>query len=60
LWSFDDAGGLRFKNRVYVPPEPALRAELLKTYYDDPLVGHFGRVKIVELLARSYYWLNME
>jgi transposase InsO family protein len=59
-WSFDDAGGLRFKNRVYVPPEPALRAELLKTYHDDPLAGHFGRAKTVELLARSYHWLNME
>jgi transposase InsO family protein len=59
-WSIDHAGGLRFKNRVYVPPEPALRAELLKTYHDDPLAGHFGRAKTVELLTRSYHWLHME
>jgi transposase InsO family protein len=59
-WSIDQAGGLRFKNRVYVPLEPALRAELLKTYHDDPLAGHFGRAKTLELLARSYHWLNIE
>jgi transposase InsO family protein len=59
-WSVDQAGGLRFKNRVYVPLEPALRAELLKTYHDDPLAGHFGRAKTLELLARSYHWLNIE
>jgi hypothetical protein len=43
-----------------VPLELALRAELLKTYYDDPLAGHFGRAKTLELLVRSYYWLNIE
>jgi hypothetical protein len=43
-----------------MPPEPALRAKLLKTYHDDPLAGHFRRAKIVELLTRSYYWLHLE
>jgi hypothetical protein len=43
-----------------VPLEPALRAELLKMYYDDPLAGHFGRAKTLELLAWSYHWLNIE
>ena len=59
-WRFDDAGVLRFKTRVYVPLEPALRAELFKLYHDDPLAGHFGRAKTLELLSWLYYWLNIE
>jgi hypothetical protein len=52
--------GVRFKNCLYVLLEPALRAELLRLYYDDPLAGHFGRAKTLELLTRLYYWPNME
>jgi transposase InsO family protein len=47
---------LRHKGKLYVPPEPALREELMKVHHDDALAGHFGAKKTVELLTRKYYW----
>ena len=34
----------------------AMRAELLKEYYDSSIAGHIGFCKILKLLKRSYYW----
>jgi hypothetical protein len=59
-WVFDSQGILRHKGRLYVPPEPSVRAEILQIHHDDPLAGHFGRAKTLELIARKYFWLNME
>ena len=39
-----------------MPAEPALRSEILKQNHDDPLAGHFGRNRILELIRRKYYW----
>jgi hypothetical protein len=59
-WTFEEGHGLRYNNRIFVPPEPAIRAELLKIHHDDPLAGHFGKMKTLELLSRAYFWLQME
>jgi len=44
---------------VYIPSEPAVIAELLRKYHDDPLAGHFGETKTHALLKRYYYWPQM-
>jgi hypothetical protein len=40
--------------------EPALRAELLRLYHNNPLARHFRRAKTLKLLTRLYYWPNIE
>lgn len=55
-WSKDTQGVLRYKGRVYVPNDGAVRAEILKQNHDNPLAGHFGRARTTELVTRKYYW----
>ena len=58
-WATDSRGLLRHKGRVYVPPDSALRQELLRTSHDDPHSSHFGAAKTTHLLRRHYYWETM-
>lgn len=55
-WSFDAEGTLLYQGAVYVPNSPALRQAILRRNHDDPLAGHFGVEKTLELLTRKYYW----
>jgi hypothetical protein len=59
IWS-SDSGLLRYHSRIVVPDDPALRQEVMKLHHDDPLAGHYGVEKSLELLRRSWYWENME
>ena len=59
-WKTSDAGTILYKDRIWVPPESSLRAKLLGIFHDDPLAGHFGRDKTLELISREYYWQDME
>ena len=43
-----------------MPYDPALRAEVVKLHHDDPLAGHFGVDKTLELIRRAYYWGGLE
>ena len=58
-WATDSRGLLRHKGRVYVPPDSALRQELLRTSHDDPHSSHFGAAKTTHMLRRHYYWETM-
>jgi hypothetical protein len=57
-WSWHDRL-LLHDNLVYVPQDAALRVELMQTHHDDPLAGHFGEAKTLELLSRNYYFPGM-
>ena len=46
-------GLLLHDNLVYVPHDDALRVELMQTHHDDPLAGHYGVTKTLELLMRN-------
>lgn len=59
-WAVDSSDILMRDACVYVPDEPSVRQELLKVYHDDPLAGHFGGKRTLELLQRSYYWPSMD
>ncbi len=48
---------LHYDGKPYIPKN--LQTDLLKRNYDDPLVGHFGVEKTLELLSRKYYWPKM-
>ena len=52
-------GILHFDGKLYVPPEGGTCAEVLWSNHDDPLTGHFGYARTLELIRRKYYWPRM-
>ena len=52
--------GLLYKDgKVWVPYKVNLQQKILIKNYDDPLGGHYGLSKTVELLLYKYYWLRL-
>ena len=39
-----------------MPPDGAVRDEIMKICHDDPTAGHYGQKKTVELIRRKYHW----
>ena len=52
-------GILHFDGKLYVPPEGGARAEVLQSNHDNPLMGHFGYARMLELIRCKYYWPHM-
>ena len=52
-------GYLYYRDRLYVPNDPELHAELLRMYHESPVAGHMGRARTYEALSREYYWPGM-
>lgn len=46
-------------NLVCVPDNHAIRLELLHTFHDSPVGGHWGQAKTCELISRQYTWTSM-
>src|ERR1700750_2627884 len=46
-------------NRLYVPHDKELTAELIRECHDTPLNGHLGEFKTLNRLSTHYYWPNM-
>jgi len=44
------------EEKVYVPKNKELRAEVIQLHHDVPAVGHRERWKMVELVTRNYWW----
>ncbi len=55
-WS-NAEGVLHYDGKSYIPKTH--QTDLLEKNHDDPLAGHFGVEKTLELLIRKYYWLKM-
>lgn len=53
------AGRRQANNRLYVPPDPALRRLVLQELHSAPYSGHFGFEKTFERVARLFYWPGM-
>jgi hypothetical protein len=47
---------LLFNNRIYIPPDHALKISILQQCHDSQLAGHLGQAKTYALVARHYYW----
>ena len=43
------------KEKVYVPKDDKLKAEIIKLYYNTPVGGHGGQWKMVELVTRNFW-----
>ena len=52
-------GVLRIRDRLYVPNDEELYAEIIRTRHDLPAVGHPGRSKTYKLVERDYWWSGM-
>ena len=47
------------EEKMYIPKDEKLRAEVIQLHHDVLAVGHRGRWKIVELVMRNYWWLGV-
>ncbi len=45
---------------VYVPPQEALKAEILSLFHDCPSAGHWGARKTLDLIHRYLCWDGVE
>jgi len=57
-WSLTD-GLLDFRGKIYVPDTSDLRRRIVMLSHDSRLAGHSGRWKMLELVSRNYWWLQM-
>ena len=48
--------GLVFRDHLLYVPEGPCRSRVLRECHDDPLAGHFGVAKTLELISRGYWW----
>lgn len=55
-----DSKLLLFDHRIYVPCNTKLQLYILKLFHDSPTSGHPGRAKTIELVARQYFWPNLQ
>jgi len=44
------------EEKVYVPKDKKLRAEIIRLHHDTPIGGHEGQWKMVELVTRNFWW----
>jgi len=52
-----EVNGIIYKEeKVYVPKDERLRAEIVRLYHDTPVEGHGGQWKTVELVTCNFWW----
>ena len=44
------------EEKVYIPKDDELRAEVIQWHHDVSMAEHGGKWKIVELITRNYWW----
>ena len=47
------------EEKVYVLKDEELRANIIWSYYDVPVIGYDGRWMMTELVIRTYQWLGV-
>jgi hypothetical protein len=47
---------VRYRRRVYIPADPKLRQDIVRTCHDTKLVGHPGEQGTLELVSQHYWW----
>ena len=51
-------GVLYYEDRPYLPK--IIKTKIISRDYHDPLAGHFGVEKTIQLIARKYYWPSLQ
>lgn len=52
-------GYLYYRERLYVPDDDELYAELTRLCHEIPAAGHPGRARTYQMMSRDYYWPGM-
>lgn len=42
--------------KVYIPNDAEIKWKILELYHDSRIAGHPGQSKMLESVARGYYW----
>ena len=58
--TWEENGVVYMEERIYVPNNRKIREEILKENYNLVDMGHPGQHRILELLKRTYWWLELE
>lgn len=58
-WTLNQ-GILRTNNAIYVPKDQALINEIMHRHHDDRHAGHYSWKRTKDLIARKFFWKNME
>ena len=44
------------EEKVYMPKDKKLRAEVIRLHHNTPVRGHGGQWKMMELVTRNFWW----
>ncbi|QRV87030.1 Retrotransposable element Tf2 protein [Ceratobasidium sp. AG-Ba] len=58
-WEWDD-GLLRYKGKIWIPNNKAVRKLVIESRHDNIAAGHPGQFRTYELLYRKYVWASMK
>ena len=50
---------LYYKNKIYILSDEVIKDKLIKLYYNDVLTEYYKINRIINLLFRKYYWINI-
>ncbi|QRV85410.1 Retrotransposable element Tf2 protein [Ceratobasidium sp. AG-Ba] len=51
---------LWYEGRIEIPENKEIRLAILETHHDNPIAGHQGQARTLELISRRYYWPAMK
>ncbi|QRV81614.1 Transposon Tf2-7 polyprotein [Ceratobasidium sp. AG-Ba] len=51
---------LWYKGRIVIPENKEIRLAILEMQHDNPIAGHQGQARTLELISRRYYWPAMK
>jgi hypothetical protein len=54
-WEEED-GLVYFRGKLYIPPDVALRWDIVKSCHNAPTAGHPGQSQTLKLVSRHYWW----
>lgn len=51
---------LWYDGRIIIPNDSEIRLKLLEMFHDNPIAGHQGVIRTLELVSNEYYWSGMK
>ena len=53
-------GLLYYKERLYIPPKPEIKLQILAEAHDIPIAAHPGYIKTYNMLRTSFWWKGLK
>ncbi|QRV89304.1 Retrotransposable element Tf2 protein [Ceratobasidium sp. AG-Ba] len=51
---------LWYEGRIVIPENKEVKLAILEMHHDNPIAGHQGQARTLELISRRYYWPAMK